>query len=27
RYHSCWQSYMNRRKIDFIKELLEETEA
>lgn len=27
RYHSCWQSYMNRRNIDFIKELLEETEA
>ena len=27
RHNSCWQSYMNRRNIDFIKELLEETEA
>lgn len=27
RHNSCWQSYMNRRNIDFIKKLLEETEA
>ncbi len=27
RHNSCWQSYMNRRNIDFIKELLEETDA
>ena len=27
RHNNCWQSYMNRRNIDFIKELLEETDA
>lgn len=27
RHNSCWQSYMNRRNIDFIKKLLDEIEA